>query len=118
MADGDVFQLVNDVLGSMGRFLEYLFYVGALYGAKKTSKLVIHTWKGFRTYFIPFGRVSSTDLSEKYGKWALITGGTTGIGLAYAYEVRSCVCVCIFIPPFLLVCWEENECDFDQQFLR
>ena len=87
MADGGVFELVNGVLGPLNEVLDYLFYAGVLYGAKNVARLVIRACSGFRTYFIPFGRASNRDLGGRYGEWAVITGGTSGIGLAYAHEV-------------------------------
>lgn len=99
MADGRVFELVQGVLGQVERILDYIFYAGVVYGASNVARLVYHACSGIRTYFIPFGRASSQDISKKYGKWAVITGGTTGIGLAYAHEVSSglvvVVCNCI-----------------------
>ncbi len=88
MADGNLFELVNGVLRPLDKVLDYLFYAGVLYGSRNFARLVIQTFRGIRTYFIPIGRAANENLSEKYGKWAVITGGTTGIGLAYAHEVR------------------------------
>lgn len=89
MADGNVFRLVSAVLGHMDTVLDYLFYAGVAYGIRIVSRTVAHACSGVRTYFIPFGRIrEDEDISEKYGKWAVITGGTSGIGLAYAHEVR------------------------------
>lgn len=89
MADGNIFELVQGVLGGMDKLLDYLFCAGALYGARKLASLIFGACRGVRTYYVPFGRASDEDLSSKYGKWAVITGGTTGIGLAYAHEVRG-----------------------------
>lgn len=90
MADGSVFELVSGVLGPMDKLLDYLFYAGVFWGANSAARLVVHAYRGIRTYFIPFGRPSNGDLSERYGKWAVISGGTSGIGLAYAHEVSEC----------------------------
>lgn len=89
MADSNVFELYRAVIGGADRFLDYLFYAGAVYGAGVVTRFALSALRGVRTYFVPFGRVSEEDLSVKYGKWAVITGGTTGIGLAYAHEVRT-----------------------------
>lgn len=88
MTDGNVFELYRSVVGSLDRYLDYIFYGGAIYCAGVVTRLVIGTFGGLRTYFVPLGRVSDEDLSTKYGKWVVITGGTSGIGLAYAHEVR------------------------------
>lgn len=86
MADGGVIELVGGILAPMDRLLDYIFYAGALYGARSVARLVLGACSGIRTYFIPYGRASDEDISKKYGKWAVITGGTAGIGLAYAHE--------------------------------
>lgn len=88
-ADGNVFELVRGVMGGMDRILDYAFYAGVFYGARNFARLFFRTCSGVRTYFVPFGRACDEDMSKKYGKWAVITGGTTGIGLAYAHEVRT-----------------------------
>lgn len=89
MADGSVFELVRGVLGPVDKLLDYVFYAGVFYGARNVARLVIRACCGIRTYCVPIGRASNEDISKKYGKWAVITGGTTGIGLAYAHEVSS-----------------------------
>ena len=101
MADGHIFELLQDVLGGMDRFLDYLFYAGVLYGARNFTRLVFGACGGVRTYFVPFGRACDEDLSQKYGKWAVITGGTTGIGLAYAHEVRLSATNCNKLAPVI-----------------
>lgn len=80
-------KLVEGVLSPVSTLLDVLFSVGALYGAKTIAKFSWKFMKGLRTYFIPFGRLSRKDLSSELGKWALIAGGTSGIGLAFAHEV-------------------------------
>lgn len=89
MADGNVIKLVEGVLSPVAALLDGLFYAGALYGAKGIIKWSWRIGKGLRTYFIPFGRLTNGNLSKILGKWVLIAGGTSGIGLAFAHEVRS-----------------------------
>jgi len=87
MADGNVIRLVEGVLAPVSTVLDTLFYAGALYGVKVIAQ---HTWncvRGLRTYFLPFGRMSNGDMTKTLGKWALIAGGTSGIGMAFAHEV-------------------------------
>lgn len=92
--DGSVFQLYKGVVGPIDRYLDYLFYAGTLYGTWAVARLSVGALKGLGTYFLSLGRVKEEDLGEKYGKWAVITGGTSGIGLAYAHEVRiSIICI-------------------------
>ncbi len=87
MADGTVIKIVEGVLSPVSALLDGLFYAGALYGIKTIVKFSWKCMKGLRTYFVPYGRLSSRDLANELGKWALIAGGTSGIGLAFAHEV-------------------------------
>ncbi|KAL7834419.1 hypothetical protein SRHO_G00286660 [Serrasalmus rhombeus] len=41
-------------------------------------------WKGFKTYML--SKIWQTDV-RKFGQWAVVTGATAGIGLAYALEL-------------------------------
>ena len=87
MADGNVYKLVEEVFRPVHYALEGLFYAGVFYGAKQVTSLILDCFSGVRTYFLPWGNYSTCDLKTKFGKWAVITGGTSGIGLAYAHEV-------------------------------
>ncbi len=88
--DGDAREVVRLLLQPVESFLDYLFYAGVAYAVKNSAGLLHQCWKGFRTYVVPtvwsFGR--EKKLTSQYGKWAVITGGTTPLGLAYAHEVR------------------------------
>ena len=95
MADGSVYQLVRGVLEPADRFLDYLFCAGVVCGLRGTARLLYQSYRGFRTY-LTFGGTSGMKLAEKYGKWAVITGGTSAIGLAYAHEVRPSI-IMIFL---------------------
>lgn len=87
MGDGHVFQLVEEVLRPVQTALDTLFYAGVLYGATRFSIFLKNVATGVRTYFIPLGSYKKSDLPKKFGKWAVITCGTSGIGMAYAHEV-------------------------------
>ena len=87
MADGHVFQLVEEVLRPAQTALDTLFYAGVLYGAARCSIFLKNVARGVRTYFVPLGSYKTSDLSKKFGKWAVITCGTSGVGVAYAHEV-------------------------------
>lgn len=91
MADGNIFRLVEEVLSPVSACLDGLFYAGALYGARNILNFSWQCLKGVRTYFVPFRSFSQRDMVKEFGKWALITGGTSGIGLAFAHEV------CIYV---------------------
>ena len=87
MGDGHVFQLVEEVLRPVQTAIDTLFYAGVLYGATRCAAFFKTAVKGVRTYFIPLGSYKRCDLSKRFGKWAVITCGTSGIGMAYAHEV-------------------------------
>ena len=94
MADGNVFELMQGVLSPVERGLDYLFYAGVLYGAGRLSQSLVQCLRGVRTYLLPYGRTADTDLAQRYGRWAVITGATSGIGLAYTREVggpKQCI---------------------------
>lgn len=93
MADGHVFLLVEYVLNPVETTLNTLFYVGVLYGAVRFASFLRNIAKGVRTYFVPLGSYNKCDLSKKFGKWAVITCGTSEIGEAYAHEVSIPVIV-------------------------
>lgn len=42
-----------------------------------------------RTYFVPVNRAVNNNLSETFGKWAVITGATSLLGVAFANEFAS-----------------------------
>ena len=89
MADGHVFKLVEEVLRPVQTVLDTLFYAGVVYGAARFSVFLRNFARGVRTYFLPFGSYKECDLSKKFGKWVVITCGTSRIGEAYAHEVSS-----------------------------
>ena len=89
MADGNVFQLVEELFGPVQAALDNLFYAGVLYGASRLTVLLRDIVTSIRTYIIPLGNYSKCDLSKTFGKWAVITCGTSGIGLAFAHEVST-----------------------------
>ena len=91
MGDGHVFQLVEEVLRPVQTVLDTLFYAGVLYGATRFSIFLKNVATGVRTYFIPLGSYKKSDLPKKFGKWAVITCGTSEIGMAYGHEVSILV---------------------------
>ena len=68
--NGDNVLLLVDELLRPWRFLDVAFYAGSLYGIYKLTAFVFKVIKGVRTYFIPAGRATNSDLGQKFGKWA------------------------------------------------
>ncbi|XP_028654032.1 very-long-chain 3-oxoacyl-CoA reductase-B-like [Erpetoichthys calabaricus] len=65
--------------------LLYVFaWFGVLSFAVCALKLLWNIWCGFRFYILSM--VWKTDL-KPFGKWAVVTGATAGIGEAYAHEL-------------------------------
>ncbi|XP_063169102.1 inactive hydroxysteroid dehydrogenase-like protein 1 [Candoia aspera] len=89
MAAVDSFSLLLREIGrSYNYCVEMLALAGALYATKVCVTVLNNTYALIRVHFVPrmFGR---PDLSRRYGKWAVVTGGTSGIGLSYAKELAS-----------------------------
>uniref|UniRef100_A0A8C8R880 Hydroxysteroid dehydrogenase like 1 n=1 Tax=Pelusios castaneus TaxID=367368 RepID=A0A8C8R880_9SAUR len=89
MAAVDSFYLLYREIGrSCSCYVEALALVGAWYMARKCFTLVCDSYSLIRLHFIP-KLVSRTDFVKQYGRWAVVTGSTSGIGKAYAEELAS-----------------------------
>ena len=118
MSDGQVFRLVEELFRPVQSLLDGVFYAGVFYGACRLTALVRDVARGLRTYFLPLGNYSKCSLPKTFGKWAVITCGTSGVGVAFAHEVYiSSECLlcdiklsqsCIF--HMHTVCKKEHEC--------
>ncbi|NXY49179.1 HSDL1 protein, partial [Ceuthmochares aereus] len=89
MAAVDRFHLLyREISRSCSVYLETLALVGAWYAVRKCTSLAMDTYSMLRLHLIPkLG--SKVDLVKQYGKWAVITGSTDGIGKAYAEELAK-----------------------------
>uniref|UniRef100_G1KN59 Hydroxysteroid dehydrogenase like 1 n=1 Tax=Anolis carolinensis TaxID=28377 RepID=G1KN59_ANOCA len=90
MAAVDSFPLLLREIGrSCSSYIETLALVGAFYIAKTCLIVLGNTYTLIRVHFIP-RLVGKADLVKLYGKWAIVTGCTSGVGKAYANELASC----------------------------
>lgn len=89
MAAVDSFYLLYREIGrSCSCYMEALALVGAWYMARKCFTLVCDSYSLIRLHFIP-KLVSRADFVKQYGRWAVVTGSTAGVGKAYAEELAN-----------------------------
>ncbi|VTJ51292.1 Hypothetical predicted protein [Marmota monax] len=89
MAAVDSFYLLyREIARSCNCYMEALALVGAWYTARKSITVICDFYSLIRLHFIP--RLGSrADLTKQYGRWAVVSGATDGIGKAYAEELAS-----------------------------
>ncbi|KAM8799194.1 inactive hydroxysteroid dehydrogenase-like protein 1 [Eudromia elegans] len=87
MAAVDRFSLLYREIGRTCNFyIEALAIVGAWYAARKCISFALNSYSLLRLHFLP-KVVGEIDLVRRYGRWAVVTGSTDGIGKAYAEEL-------------------------------
>ncbi|NXS11122.1 HSDL1 protein, partial [Neodrepanis coruscans] len=89
MAAVDRFSLLyREISRSCNFYIEALAIVGAWYTVKKCVSLAFDTYSMLRLHVFPkLG--GEVDLVKQYGKWAVVTGSTDGVGKAYAEELAK-----------------------------
>ncbi|XP_042690651.1 inactive hydroxysteroid dehydrogenase-like protein 1 isoform X1 [Centrocercus urophasianus] len=89
MAAVDRFNLLyREISRSCSFYVEALAIVGAWYTVRKCLTLVFDTYSMLRLHVIP-KLVGEIDIVKRYGRWAVVTGSTDGIGKAYAEELAK-----------------------------
>ncbi|NXY90798.1 HSDL1 protein, partial [Alcedo cyanopectus] len=89
MAAVDRFNLLyREISRSCNFYIEALAIVGAWYTVRKCVSLALDTYSVLRLHLIPkLG--GEIDLVKRYGRWAVVTGSTDGVGKAYAEELAK-----------------------------
>nr|XP_053637227.1 inactive hydroxysteroid dehydrogenase-like protein 1 [Cherax quadricarinatus] len=75
------------LLPGLGQFEYLLTVVGLVYVGKVLLELIWSLACGFRAHF--WSRLWDKRLVETYGKWAVVTGCTDGIGKEYAKQLAK-----------------------------
>ncbi|XP_047469889.1 inactive hydroxysteroid dehydrogenase-like protein 1 [Penaeus chinensis] len=78
---------LNEFLPYWRRAEGTLAVVGFCYAGSVAISLLWQVTNGVRVHF--WSRLWKKDLVGKYGKWAVVTGSTDGIGKSYAKELAS-----------------------------
>lgn len=83
----DLFQNVRDFSEYTKAIVTLATTVGTIFLIIFSIKTFYSLFNGFRLYFVNY--YFKKDYVKKYGKWAIITGATDGIGLAMAKELAQ-----------------------------
>ena len=67
--------------------MAYLGIIGLIFLIKVAFSVVIDLTVGFKTYVLPLINNKNDDFVNMYGKWAVVTGCTQGIGKSYVEEL-------------------------------
>ena len=66
----------------------WLAILGVFYGIKLLFALACDLRLFVKTYILP-EVINNSDFATKYGKWAVVTGCTQGIGRSYVEELAK-----------------------------
>ncbi|KAJ7312036.1 hypothetical protein JRQ81_006367 [Phrynocephalus forsythii] len=89
MAAVDSFALLLREMGrSCTHYTEILALLGAFYATKTCITVLNETYTLIRVHFIS-RLFRGADLVQRYGKWAVVTGCTSGVGESYAKELAK-----------------------------
>lgn len=89
MAAVDRFEfLLQEIIGFFSNIRDIFAIIGALYTARKAISLTVTVFDSINVHLL--SKLSpKCDLSKKFGSWAVVTGGSEGIGLAFAKELAK-----------------------------
>ncbi|XP_037780763.1 inactive hydroxysteroid dehydrogenase-like protein 1 [Penaeus monodon] len=79
--------LLDEILPVLKRVEEAFALVGIYYAGSVTVRVLWKVTKGVRVHF--WSKLWKKDLVGKYGRWAVVTGSTDGIGKGYAKELAK-----------------------------
>ncbi|XP_071955285.1 inactive hydroxysteroid dehydrogenase-like protein 1 [Antedon mediterranea] len=106
--------LFDEIVRQFTSFSEAFAIVGAIYTTHKTFNIIHGCYRAIYVYGAPRLR-GRPNLVSRYGRWALVTGCTDGIGKSYAQELASYGMNIILISRSsdkLLKCSEDLERQF------
>ncbi|XP_065335671.1 inactive hydroxysteroid dehydrogenase-like protein 1 [Cloeon dipterum] len=78
--------LLREMNRELSFYDDLVTFLGLFYASKLAFNIGKSVCKGVYSHFVT-RLYSPTDLAAKYGKWAVITGGSDGVGKAYAQEL-------------------------------
>lgn len=84
---GYIFQIVRDIDPKLRILIDTFTLLGLVVSVRFALNFLCSSLRGFRLHV--WSRLVKTNLIEKYGKWAVITGATDGVGLEYARQLAS-----------------------------
>ena len=79
--------LIDQIIRSFRPARDTLIAIGLFYSVKHVLKLAYQLTYG--TTVFGFSRLRCPTFVTSYGKWAIVTGCTQGIGLAYTKELAK-----------------------------
>jgi 17beta-estradiol 17-dehydrogenase / very-long-chain 3-oxoacyl-CoA reductase len=80
--------LISEIGKNMKNITDTFALIGLIYVGKLSFKCISNGLYGFKTYLLP-KLITNDKWLKSMGDWAIITGCTHGIGLAYARELAK-----------------------------
>ena len=80
---------IQNIFVTFNEWQKTLAVFGLLYLLKILFAIFMDLKRLIKTYIQPNIGFASTNFKHKYGKWAVVTGCTQGIGLSYVEELAK-----------------------------